>query len=250
MKSLLAAFSMLTCIPVGKYFSADEDSIRNAACWFPFAGGVIGMILGCFSWLILQYISLLPGLVLLVFLSEFLTKAFHLDGLADTADGFFSSRKRERILEIMHDSRVGTMGVLAMLFWGMIKFSAFAELVVSRKADPLTVAFIIFLMSFNGRCGMIFHLFFCRYAREDGLGKLVFEKKPYLSLPVMIFCVFLILLFPSFITWNMLYIFLIPPIFAFFWSLWCRKMIGGGTGDTLGGCEELTEILTLLFFVC
>jgi hypothetical protein len=39
----------------------------------------------------------------------------HFDGLGDTADGLFSHRPKERILEIMKDSRVGTNAVLAMV---------------------------------------------------------------------------------------------------------------------------------------
>ncbi|WP_043495864.1 adenosylcobinamide-GDP ribazoletransferase, partial [Hafnia alvei] len=41
---------------------------------------------------------------------------FHLDGLADTCDGIFSARPRERILEIMRDSRIGSNGALALIF--------------------------------------------------------------------------------------------------------------------------------------
>ena len=44
-----------------------------------------------------------------------ITGGFHLDGLADTCDGIFSARKRERMLEIMRDSRIGTHGCLALI---------------------------------------------------------------------------------------------------------------------------------------
>ncbi|XNM62278.1 adenosylcobinamide-GDP ribazoletransferase [Escherichia coli] len=43
-------------------------------------------------------------------------RGFHLDGLADTCDGVFSARSRDRMLEIMRDSRLGTHGGLALIF--------------------------------------------------------------------------------------------------------------------------------------
>ena len=43
-----------------------------------------------------------------------LTGAFHEDGLADMADGFGAGGSRERVNEIMHDSRLGTYGVTAL----------------------------------------------------------------------------------------------------------------------------------------
>ena len=52
----------------------------------------------------------------------------HIDGLADTADGFFSSRPRERILEIMRDSRTGPMGVAAIVCEVALKIALIASL--------------------------------------------------------------------------------------------------------------------------
>ncbi|MBC8932081.1 adenosylcobinamide-GDP ribazoletransferase, partial [Escherichia coli] len=54
-----------------------------------------------------------------------ITGGFHVDALADTADGLFSSRKRERMLEIMKDSRVGANGVIAICFYFLFYGSLF-----------------------------------------------------------------------------------------------------------------------------
>ena len=238
MRILRAALSMLTSFPTGKNFVLTDDEIRRTPFCFPLIGLVIGLILALIGQGLLKILPHLIAAALLTFLSELPTRAFHLDGLADTADGFLSSRPRERILEIMHDSRIGTMGVLAIAAWCLIKFSAFA--VLAEKQIPAA----LFFMSLNGRCAMVYHLMCCRYARAEGLGRLVFERKPAAGLILSLLCSF-----------GLMYAFF-PPIgltvpgavlvFGILWSLYTRHKIGGGTGDTLGAAEELSEVLTLL----
>lgn len=238
MRILRAALSMLTALPAGKRFVPTDDEIRRTPFCFPLIGLVIGLILALIGQGLLQILPHLAAAALLTFLSELPTRAFHLDGLADTADGFLSSRPRERILEIMHDSRIGTMGVLAIAAWCLVKFSAFA--VLPEKQIP----WVLFFMSLNGRCAMVYHLMFSRYARPEGLGRLVFERKPVSAVILSLLCSF-----------GLMYAFF-PPIgltvpgavlvFGILWSLYTRDKIGGGTGDTLGAAEELSEVLTLL----
>ncbi len=238
MRILRAALSMLTSFPAGKNFVPTDEEIRRTPFFFPLIGIVIGAISALIATGLLKILPLLPAVALLTFLSEVPTRAFHLDGLADTADGFLSSRPRERILEIMHDSRIGTMGVLAIAAWCLIKFSALA--VSAEKQIP----WVLFFMSLNGRCAMVYHLMCCRYARPEGLGRLVFERKPVSAVILSVLCSF-----------GLMYAFF-PPIcltvpaavlvFGVLWSLYTREKIGGGTGDTLGAVEELSEILTLL----
>ena len=238
MRVLLAALSLLTSFPTGKNFVPSEDEIRRTPFCFPLIGMAIGLVL---AWIGMGLQRIFPPLLcaaLLTFLSELPTRAFHLDGLADTADGFLSSRPRERILEIMHDSRIGTMGVLAIAAWCLVKFSAFAVL-----PEPLVPA-ALFFMSLNGRCVMVYHLMLCRYARPEGLGRLFFERKPVCGSILSLVCSFglVYVLFPP--------VYLVIPaslvIFGAVWSIYTGHKIGGGTGDTLGAAEELAEVLTLL----
>ena len=242
MRTLLAALSMLTSFPVGKNFVPTEEEIRRTPFCFPLVGIGIGLILALIGQGILLVVPHFAAAALLTFLSELPTLAFHLDGLADTADGFLSSRSRERILEIMHDSRIGTMGVLAIAAWSLIKFSAFA--VLPEKFIPAA----LFFMALNGRCAMVYHLLSSRYARAEGLGRLVFERKPVSGAVLSLLCSFGLMyaVFPP--------VCLIVPgavlVFGSLWSFCTWKLIGGGTGDTLGAAEELSEILTLLLLIC
>ena len=238
MRILRAALAMLTSFPTGNNFVPTDEEIRRTPFFFPLIGIAIGAVSALIGMGLLKISDHFIAAALLTFLSEAPTRAFHLDGLADTADGFLSSRPRERILEIMHDSRIGTMGVLAIAAWCLIKFSALA--VSAEKQIP----WILFFMSLNGRCAMVYHLMFSRYARPEGLGRLVFERRPVSAVILSVLCSF-----------GLMYAFF-PPIcltvpaavlvFGALWSLYTWKKIGGGTGDTLGAVEELSEILTLL----
>ena len=238
MRIFRAALSMLTCLPAGRDFTPTNEEIARTPFCFPLIGLLIGLLLAGVGFCLQKVFPPMVCAALLTFLSEFPTRAFHLDGLADTADGFLSSRPRERILEIMHDSRIGTMGVLAIGFWGLVKFAAFCVL-----PDGLIPAALL-LMSLNGRCVMVCHLMCCRYARSSGLGRLVFERRPWSAAVLSV-------LFMAGASWAVL-----PPaglilpfimaVFGVLWSLYARRKIGGGTGDTLGAAEELAELLTLL----
>lgn len=229
---------MLTALPAGRDFVPSEAEIARSPFCFPLIGMGIGLLLAGIGMGLLKILPPLLYAAVLTFLSELPTRAFHLDGLADTADGFLSSRSREKILEIMHDSRIGVMGVLAIAAWSLMKFAAFATLPAEQIAPAL------FFMSLNGRCVMVYHLMFCRSAKPSGLGHLVFESRPaggmILSLMVSFGLTFAVLPLT----------YLVLPgtmlIFGILWSVYTRAKIGGGTGDTLGAAEELSEILTLL----
>ena len=68
-------------------------------------------------------------LMLIIVVSEFLlTGGLHADGLMDTSDGLFSGRERERKLEIMKDSRVGSFGVVAFVFVTLLKWQLLAAI--------------------------------------------------------------------------------------------------------------------------
>ena len=238
MRIFRTALSMLTCLPAGRGFVPAEEEIRHAPFCFPLIGMIVGLLLALVGIGLQRIFPPLVCAAVLTFLSEVPTRAFHLDGLADTADGFLSSRSRERTLEIMHDSRIGTMGVLAIAGWSLIKFSAFVVLPGEMTGAAL------FFMSLNGRCAMVYHLMFCPYARKEGLGRLVFERKPSAGMILSLLCSFGLAaaVFPR----SYLAMPLLTLGFAFFWSLYSRHKIGGGTGDTLGAGEEWTELLTLL----
>jgi adenosylcobinamide-GDP ribazoletransferase len=161
--------------------------------------------------------------------------------LADTADGFMSSRPRERILEIMHDSHIGTMGVLSIVAILGLQMTALA--VVSPNVMPIAAG----LAALSGRCAMVFYIGESRYARETGLGQIMFRKKPvfdYLLTGVIWGTVAWILC-----QYRGLISVAVVLIFVQFWIFYTKHKIGGATGDTIGACEILSETFSLLVLI-
>lgn len=236
MRTLLAAVSMLSALPLGRFCPAEEE-LRRSLNLFPVVGALFGALFYGIAWLLAAYVPPLPAAMLLALLTEALTKGLHLDGLADTADGFLSGRSRERKLEIMRDSRTGTMGVAAIFALLGMKFALFASLPAALL--PAAAG----LMMLGGRSGVVLHIAMSRYARPEGMGAIWFRSKPVVG-------IFLALLLPVGGGWWFLgvpgaSIGLLLPAFAFLWSRITAKVIGGATGDTIGCCEELCELLAL-----
>ena len=241
MRALLAAISFLSVLPVGKFLPTEED-MKKMTDFYPWAGVLFGALFWCVGAAV-RHFPPLPAAMLMALLPEVLTKGFHLDGLADTADAFLSGRSRERMLEIMRDSRIGTMGVLGIAALLGLKFACFASL--PPELFPAAAA----MMMLSGRCAIVWHIATSRYARENGLGGVNFSRIPRwgccwgIVLPPLAAA----LLGVRSVPW--LAAMLLPVFGAVLWSRLTRRMIGGATGDTIGCWEELAELTTVALFV-
>ncbi|MFO7906310.1 MAG: adenosylcobinamide-GDP ribazoletransferase [Pirellulaceae bacterium] len=234
MKRLLSAIRFLTILPLpGGGDSAPEELVR-ATPLFPVIGGLVG---GLAAALAIGLWSLFPtgvAAVLLVVFVLVVSGGFHMDGLSDTADGFFSSRPKERILEIMKDSRTGAMGVIAILAVILLKVTAIASLTgfqVPRAA---------FLMPLAGRCALVVGINLLPIARSDGgLGSLFCENRSLLqmlwALAVLIGAGWILSRWAGLIAAATTLVVIIG------FSAHCYRKIGGATGDTLGATCELAE---------
>lgn len=246
MKALLAAFLFLTVIPLPGGRGIGEKDIAGSLPFFPVVGLVIGGVAAAGD---LAFLLLFPpGLaaVLTILLFVLITGGLHLDGLADTADGIFSVRDRERMLEIMRDSRIGTMGVLAILFVIALKISALAPLLSVQRLG------IIILMPIAGRMAMLLMLNALPYARKDGGLATLFLRRRSWWHPAfaMIFLVFTGWLLgaggwmPS--PWSGLLMALSGIAAAGLTAGLIHRKLGGFTGDTVGAAAEITETAVAL----
>src|SRR5690349_16753637 len=104
MKRLLAAFRFFTVIPVPGTFGTGEDDLAGCVQYIPIVGLVIGAIAGLAGWALPFVAPPAVASSLLIALLIRISGGLHMDGLADTADGFYGTRRKERILEIMKDS--------------------------------------------------------------------------------------------------------------------------------------------------
>jgi adenosylcobinamide-GDP ribazoletransferase len=235
------ALRFLTIVPVS--WRAEDDPRQFSRClpYFPFIGALIGIVGVLFTYLGLaffpQQVVAVLALIYLALVSGFL----HLDGLSDSADGLLSSRPREDCLKIMKDSRTGAMGVVVVVCVMLVKYSALSSM------QPHLLGPAIFFMPLAGRCAILFAMARLPYARpEGGLGRLFYSdgsKTAALAALLSLLLLFTVLA-PSQLLVALTAILAVNGIFG----RWCRRRLGGATGDTLGAACELTEAATALAF--
>ena len=161
-----------------------------------------------------------------------LTGAFHLDGLGDTADGLFSHRPRERILEIMKDSRIGVMGVVAVVSVLAVKWAGINGLGANRTA-------LLVLVPAYARCGMLFGMRALDYGRPQGGTGLAFFSRTlrlrdfWALIPLGLLS--LVLGLPV-LTLAIGFAAITAALIAYY-----RRRLGCITGDMLGAMAEVTE---------
>lgn len=206
---------------------------------------ILGLLLALLLWLLTQVLTpLVPQLVLaalLVATLVILTGGLHLDGLMDSCDGLFGGSTRERKLEIMHDSRVGSFGVLAGICMLLLKFALFASL----NARALPLALLIALPS--ARWTMVVALRVFPSARSTGLGAAFHQAITTKRLLVTgIISLLIVLIAGQLLGLSVL---IAVTITSLLLGYSMTKNLGGLTGDTYGAIEEVAEGIALLLLV-
>lgn len=236
-KGLIVALQFLTRLPVNIAVDFNSENIRRSTFYFPFVGLLLGFI-GVIPYIFLSSLNINIGSFITVLMIIILTGGLHLDGLSDSADGFFSNRDKERTLEIMKDSRIGAFGVLSLILIIFFKY-----ILISNIEFNLPLALVLSMG--NSRLVVLLQIAFKKVARPGGLGDMVSKSEPK---TFVISSVILYLLLISFI--DIIYIiplgisFLVGEII----SIYTYKRIGGFTGDVYGATIELTEAASLLGF--
>ena len=235
---LAAALQFLTVIPVP--ISTTQSDMAKSLAWFPAAGLVCGLAAALF-FLLAHALGLPPmvaGLIGILALSGF-NGFFHLDGVADTADGFFSARPKEKILDIMHDSRIGTMGAAGLFFVLAIKWSALAAMTPADGWRALIIAAIL------ARGALVLAMGILPYARKEGGLVSVFltERMPSQMVFVSVFGLLAAAALGG-IAGIAALLFAVAAVVVF--NFFGMQKIGGITGDTLGAQTEITEAAVLI----
>jgi adenosylcobinamide-GDP ribazoletransferase len=118
-----AAIAFLTRAPVPGAAGFDGDDVARAAAYFPLAGGLVGGAVGATAARLAVRTSPAIGAALALTAGTVATGALHLDALADTADAL-GTHDRERALEVMRDSRIGSFGAVALSLDIAVKLAA------------------------------------------------------------------------------------------------------------------------------
>jgi adenosylcobinamide-GDP ribazoletransferase len=230
---LATAVRTLTIIP---FPGKESESGATGFYWYVPVGALLGGILYFVSKINLPT-PLLATLI--VALLALLTRAFHLDGLADTFDGFGGGNSKERRLEIMRDHQTGVFGVTALLLTLIFKVVATTLLLEGGRGA------FIFYAPLLSRFFVVAQALFNPYARESGKAFSQINDGKLRHLLVSFGWVLLsLLLFPSHL-WEVAILFGVGLVVTLLIALRARSLIGGVTGDVLGATVELSETLIL-----
>lgn len=249
----LIGLQFLTRINLVKQTAWTEENFGRSVKFFPAVGAVLGIsyaaTLGILFFVTGGNIPIFVGAVGF-FLSVILTGGIHCDGLMDTADGLFSGREKEKILEIMKDSRAGSFGVVSLVLVASLQISALAEL-ARISADWACMA--IFCAPIIGRLSMVFVIKKFPYARKQGIGKAfsVYTTQKTLNFAFVETILFLLplIFFNEKIFLVSLIALTAATIFSWRFGEFSTEKIGGVTGDIYGAVEIISETLVLIIFL-
>lgn len=253
----VAAFSLLTRIPMPGGVPFDKAVLTKSVHYFPLAGLAIGLLIGAASWLLPAALPEWPSAVLLLSLWIGLSGGLHLDGWMDTADGVLSHRSRERMLDIMKDSRVGAMGVIAAILLLLLKASLLAHMMGGSDSLPLPLFIILVLCAVWSRAWMAVAIAGWRPARpNEGLGAMFQETRLRHALGAMAaaFVISFIILIINDINYIDSLLVILVAIGATAltgggMAIWLNRKLGGLTGDTYGAMNEAVEAALLVAVV-
>lgn len=221
------------------HFEAPGRKLGDAIWAAPFAGLAIAIIV----WLVTVAAGFFgvpsqPTAALALAVTMLLTGCLHEDGLADVADGFGGGRTAERKLEIMHDSRVGTYGVAALVAFALLRWSCLVTLV---QHDMVLAGLLAAHVGSRA--------IFARLIRDTPLASQaglaatvgpIADDSAWISLAIGVAALLFLGGFGAFVTLLLL----VAVIVAF--RQFCINQIGGLNGDTLGAAQQIAEATILL----
>ncbi|MEM6557252.1 MAG: adenosylcobinamide-GDP ribazoletransferase [Pseudomonadota bacterium] len=236
--SFLLAVQFLTRIPIPSGGLYTPERMAASVRYYPMVGLLVGCVCAAVFALSLAVFPQVIAILLAIAASLLVTGGFHEDGLADTFDGIGGGLDRDRALEVMRDSRLGTYGTLALV------------MVLSTKAVSLAllpVGFIVAtLMAAHSlsRLSSVLVIATSTYVRAEGTGKPVAEGVSLISL------VMIALTGAAIVA---VWCWLLPPMAlgcAAFglvvghgaMRLFFEPKLGGYTGDTLGAVQQVSEL--------
>jgi cobalamin 5'-phosphate synthase/cobalamin synthase len=242
---LLVAVAFLTRLPVPIRSASSGAEVGRASLFFPLVGLLVGGLEAGAAFLLLRRLPDGVVAVLVVALGVLVTGALHLDGLADTADGFGGGKDREHALRIMRDHSVGAYGASAIALSLALKISILSTLTMFGTPGLLWIA----LAPALGRWAPVLLGRALPYARaEGGLGQAVTGGATG-ALELGGATVLAVGAAAGLAGLNGAIAAAAAALATLLFGLLCRRKIGGVTGDTLGASVELVEAVVLLLAV-
>ena len=244
---LLVAVQFLTRLPVPQFANYNPQWLHQSSRHFPGVGLLVGLLCAGVFWLGSILFTPLVAAVISTAFGIKLTGAFHEDGLADSCDGLGGGLTRERTLEIMKDSRLGTYGVLGLVSALLIKISLLASmplsvaivaLIIGHTASRLLCISLLALLPYGGEI---------EHAKAKPMAQQLTPFQGLLSSAWLLLAgVLVVLLFPATVQqigiWQWLLALLLGIVATDYMRRLLHRRLEGYTGDGLGATQQLSEI--------
>jgi adenosylcobinamide-GDP ribazoletransferase len=238
---LLSAFMYFTRIRLPFKVDYIKENQQYILTWFPlvgmFIGGIGAFVCYCLSFILPQLLVVVLSLGTMVLI----TGALHEDGWGDVCDGFGGGYTKDRILEIMKDSRVGAYAAIGLIFLFLLKVTALDGITFSKLPLVFIVAHSL------SRWPVLLITKFWKNARQTGASKSRDTSSP-LSWGRIVLA-FVIAIAPLFLFhWIVFAIVPVVVIATLFAGRYFYKHIDGYTGDCLGVAQQINEVLIFILF--
>ena len=228
------AGTFLTRLPFRPGGFRHATDLGCAARAFPLVGLLIGCLSGGALWLAAQTgLQPLACALIALFASAWVTGALHEDGLADLADGL-GGTTRERRLEIMRDSHIGTFGVLTLILTVGLKASILSQLSEEGLGWSAIVVAATLSRTVMAPCMMLIPA-----ARTDGLGHSAGQPNAMGTAQALILGSATSVAFFGSISSIAIVTAALLAMALIAWL--ARSQLGGYTGDVLGAVQQTAE---------
>jgi len=240
------ALQFFTRLPVPRWVGYQPEWLNQSARHFPVVGALVGGVGAAVLWAALWLFPMPVAVLLSMAATVLLTGAFHEDGLADTCDALGGAVSRERALEIMKDSRIGSYGAVGLflvLGLKLVTLSAlpapwvFAALILAHTASRAAAVALIRWLPYAGDLA---------HAKAKPLAQRI--SGPGLAVAWS----WVLVVGGLLLAWNgawwpaVLGGIGLALLCAMASAVWLKRRLGGMTGDTLGATQQLSEVLVLL----
>ena len=246
-KIFFAALMFYSRIPCpGRIDYAGDKYLHKTIRFLPVVGWIVGLFSGFVFSLFASLNEPVIGLALSMIASIWITGAFHEDGFADVCDGFGGGWNREKILNIMKDSRIGTYGAIGIVLLLSLKFLLLYRLWHITGQTMVTLLFVMINGHSLSRFMAATFIYTHGYVRDDTSSKVKSAGQKISGIELLVVASFGIIPLLLFQCYTVLGT--IIPVYLAKWGLgrYFQKWINGYTGDCLGATQQVTEVVFYL----
>ncbi len=230
------AVRFFTRLPVPGWVGHSAEALNHSARYFPAVGLLVGGIGALVYWLALHLWPQPVAVLLSMAATLYATGGFHEDGLSDTADGLGGGWDKQRILDIMKDSRVGSYGVVALVLALLGKF------VLLTLLDSALVPWALLAGHALSRFCATALLATMDYVRDDASSKAKPLATRMSGSALLIALCFAVAPLAALPCWKALAGAMLAAVATLWLAHKFRLWLGGYTGDCLGATQQLAEI--------